>query len=88
MKCEHCDRDAIDDDGECNRCWELRKRVEADPDLARKFLGPVSVAIDYNRFTTIIQGGIVEVDGVQVALGNLGSNVACQILKRQAEERS
>lgn len=28
----------------CNRCWELERRIQADPDLARRILATLDVA--------------------------------------------
>ena len=49
MKCKYCGRETgreieIEDRDECNFCWELRSRMEQEPELAQKILDSVKEA--------------------------------------------
>lgn len=36
VKCKYCGKDTINIDWICDNCWEMEKRIVADPALAMK----------------------------------------------------
>lgn len=58
MKCMHCSQQAAPNSKECDGCWELRTRVQSEPDIAQKFLGMMT-----GRVTRM--GHICQHDGIE-----------------------
>lgn len=70
--CKHCGGPVLLDASECNGCWELRKHVERDPAMAKKFLPVTSIVLTQADFALLVQGKEFNGQGVRMILSDIG----------------
>jgi hypothetical protein len=59
-------------DPECDRCWELRSRIQDNPVLAKKILGKLLLGVDnkgrYSRLGNVCADKVIYEDGIGYTL--------------------